>query len=105
MPPKPLLSINAQFCFQTLIWITTKPDIHKISEKLVEFHYTWAAAHMNFHGVLFLRMEITFFISPPPPPPPPPPDKMAAISQTIFSVQFREWQVLYFDQNVAEVCA
>ena len=29
-------------------------------------------------------------------------DKMAAISQTTFSNSFRNWQVLYFDSNIAE---
>ena len=29
---------------------------------------------------------------------------MAAISQTIFLMHFREWKVLYFDSNFTEVC-
>ena len=32
-------------------------------------------------------------------------DKMAAISQTIFQMHFREWKVLYFDSNFTEVCS
>ena len=32
-------------------------------------------------------------------------DKMTAISQTIFQMHFREWQVLYYDENVIEVCS
>ena len=32
-------------------------------------------------------------------------DKMAAISQTIFSDAFLEWKVLYFDYTFTEVCS
>ena len=30
-------------------------------------------------------------------------DKMATISQTIYSDAFHEWKILYFDQNFTEV--
>ena len=41
---------------------------------------------------------------PTPTPHPTPLAKMAAISQTIFGMHFREWKGFYFDWNVTEIC-